>query len=239
MSTLVTRFGATEFESVGLGAPSLEVGIAFLLEKTGLTATPLPSAQGAWNSSAVLHTHSGAVIEVLAPHPDFRGLNHLGAELARLPLPQLVFWTVQTPDFDAAVQQTAALGHPLEQTQTQTIDVDGFRQSGKIGRLGPGENMIRPVLSAQDVPPTYPIPPDPACTATALHLSHWEAPPLNRLLDGLGLTLRATPGAPSLRLDLRTPKGPVTLESGDWVKGGTSQVIGRLGRSMRHLVLRR
>jgi hypothetical protein len=239
MSPLVTRFGATEFESICLGAPSLEVGIAFLFEKTGLAATPLPSAPGAWNRSAVLHTRSGAVIEVLAPHPDFRGLNHLGAELARLTLPQLVFWTVQTPDFDAAVQQTAALGHPLEQTQTQRIDTDGFRQSVRIGRLGPGENMIRPFLSAHDVPPAYPSAPDPACTATALHLTHPEAAPLNRLLDGLGLTLRATPGAPALRLDLQTPKGPVTLDSGDWVKGGAGQVIGRLGRSMRHLILRR
>ena len=239
MPTLVTRFGATEFENICLGAPSLEVGIAFLHEKTGLTATPLPSAQGAWNRSAVLHTSSGAVIEVLAPHPDFRGLNHLGAELARLTLPQLVAWTVRTADFDAAVQHAAALGHPLEQTQTQRIDLNGFRQSARIGRLGPGENMIRPFLSAHDVPPAYPTPPDPACTATALHLAHWEAAPLNRLLDGLGLTLRANPGTPSLRLDLQTPKGPVTLESGDWVKGGAGQVMGRLGRSMRHLVFRR
>ncbi|MEJ6391138.1 hypothetical protein [Gymnodinialimonas ulvae] len=239
MPALLTPFGATEFENIGLGAPTLEAGIAFLHDKTGLMAMPLPAPDDAPNLSAVLHTHSGAVIEVIAPNPDHKGLNHLGAELSKLRLPELIIWSVQVRDFDIASDLVAQLNHPVEVVQAHHIDVDGFRQSMKVGRMGPGEDMTRPFLTCHDVPPVYPVARDPQCLATALHLTHWEVPPLNRLLDGLGLGLRATPGAPSLRLDLETPKGPVTLESGAWVKGGMGQIMGRVGRHVRHMFARK
>lgn len=239
MPALLNPFGATEFENVGLGAPTLEAGIAFLHDKTGLTATPVPVADGAWHRTAVLHTLSGAVIEVVAPDPDFRGLNHLHAELAKLRVPQLLFWSLQVRDFDIAADMAAQLAHPVEAVLAHHLDQDGFRQSFKLARLGPGEDMIRPFLTAPDHPTTFPFPPAPLCLATALHLTHWEVPPLNRLLDGLGSSLRATPGAPSLRLDLETPKGPVTLESGDWIEGGIGQTVTRLGRQIRHMFFRK
>ncbi len=239
MPALLNPFGATEFENISLGAPTLEIGIAFLHDLTGLTATPLPYPDEAMNHSAVLHTQSGAVIEVIAPKPAFRGVNHLGAELSKLRLPELIGWSVQVRDFDIASDLVAQLNHPVEVVQAHSIDMDGFRQSMKAGRLGPGEDMIRPILTCHDAPPVYPVARDPQCLATALHLTHPEMPPLNRLLDGLGLDLRATSGPPSLRLDLDTPKGPVTLESGDWIKGGLGQAFARIGRAARHLFSRK
>lgn len=238
MPALINTFGATEFENVGLGAPTLEMGIAYLHDLTGVAPIPLP-ANETMNLSAVLHTHSGAVIEVVAPNPAFVGLNHLGDELARLRQPELIFWSLQARDFDVVSDYVAQLGHPVENVLAPSIDIDGYRQSMKLGRLGPGEDMVRPVLTCHDMPPVYPHDAKPQCLATAFHLTHYDAPPLNRLLDGLGSGLRATPGAPSLRVDLETPKGPVTLESGDWIKGGISQTMGRIGRQVRHMFSRK
>lgn len=239
MPALINRFGATEFENIALGAPTLEMGIAFLHDKTGLVATPLPWPDDPPNRSAVLHTRSGAVIEVVGPNPHHNGLNHLGVELAQLPVPQLITWSVQTADFDAAADVAAALNHPVEQAMEFDFDLDGFKQSMKVARLGPGEDMTRPFLTFHKVPPVYPETPDAQCLATALHLTAWEGPPLSRLLDGLGLDLRAQSGPPSLRLDLETPKGPVTLESGDWVKGGAGQTFRRIGRQIGHMFRRK
>lgn len=198
---MLTRFDATEFSNVSHGAPTLEMGIAFLHEKTGLSAIPMPTSPDDPNWSAILHTHSGAVIEVVAPNPDHRGLDHLRSELARLTVPQLVVWSVQTPDFDAVAAAASALDHPVEQVVAHQFDRDGYKQSFKLGRLGPGENMIRPFVTGCDFPLVYPERPDPECLATALHLTTWDAPPINRLLAGLGLDLRAQSGPPSLRLD--------------------------------------
>ena len=239
MPALLNTFGATEFESVVLGAPSLEAGIAFLRDKTGLTATPLPTPDGAWNRSAILRLTTGAHVEVLAPNLGHHHRNHLGVELTKFRQPQLIVWTVQTRDFTTAGDVAASLDHPFEEVQTTTIDEGDFKQSGKVARLGPGENMLRPFISAYDFPTVFPGDTAATCLATALHLSEWDAPRLNRLMAGLGLTLKATTGEPALRLDLETPNGPVTLESGDWIKGGMGQTMARLGRHIGNMFRRR
>jgi len=230
MPSLINRYGPTEFESVTLGAPTLEMGIAYLFEKTGLLATPLPSPADAWSRSAILLTQAGSVIEVLAPDPGAKTSDLIAPELAALKEPQLVFWTVNVRDFSLAAEQAKALDHPVERMQDYAIDVDGRKQAGTVGRLGPGENWIRPVLSFTAFRPVYPGLPQAQCVATGFHLTDWEVPPLNRMLDGLDMRLRATPGAPSLRLDLETPNGSATLESGDWIKGGAGQTLTRLVR---------
>jgi hypothetical protein len=216
MGSLVETFGATEFESVAIAAPTLALGMAWLAEKTSVAPVPVPSGPEDWCETAILRLTDGSVIELCAPNPDHRPYNALKARVAELDLPEVLHWSISVKDLDRldgvlkSVDRSIGHRHRFESE----------RAAMTVGYIGPGVDMVYPFSVQWERRPTLSEVPQSPCIPTQLILTHREVPPFNRTLDAIGLRIRATPGQPAIRLELDTPKGPVSLESGRIVQGG-------------------
>ena len=238
MAELLRAYGGTEFANVVLGAPVQALGVAWFADLTGVKPVIVPPWPDDWAVSAGLPLVRGGVVEVLAPDPNHRGFVRMKPRFEALTRPELVFWHVETTDLDRFADIAPAVGVPIERTREIDEETARSRRRGRVGIIRPGYRAPRPfVVHWTRYDPGGRLG-QPACTATRFAVTDWEAPPLNRLFDAIGLSLRAEPGPPSITLDLDTPRGAVRLAGGRMSHDGIGAMLLDGYFRLRHLVRR-
>lgn|GEM_PF-3759172 len=211
MNDLVIKCGPTEFDHVALGTHDTQKGVAWLANLTGAEPVITEPEPGQWYWSAALPLNDGAMLEMLGPNPDHRGFHPLKALLARFQAPEPFFWHVATSDLGRFVAAVKQAGAPVERIEHLDSETPDGRRTYSRGVVGPGFRTVRPCviqwISKVDRPGLR----RPLCRATGFALRCPKPDRLNRVLEAIGLQLRATDGPQRLDLALDTPKGPIKI----------------------------
>ena len=198
-----------------LGAASLEAGVRFFEELSGVRA-----AEGGrhvrWGTRNALVSLGGdRYLEVLAPDPSVPspeaprpwGLEHLSE-------PRLLTWVASGDDLDDCVARAAAAGADLGEV------ISGSRQQpdGTALRwrmtdlLMPREGGVLPFLIDWGDTPHPSAALEPACTLIELAATHPEADRVGKILEAMGLSLPITSASePGLVASIETPRGVIQL----------------------------
>jgi hypothetical protein len=197
------------------GVPDLEAGIAFLESRTGIKAVFGGVHPKRGTRNALLSLGKGQYLEILALDPAQRDVqNERVAELKRLTAPRIFTWAAATRDIEGLERRLRAAG--LETSGVQAgarARPDGTVLKWKtLSVSGDAEDVV-PFVIEWDPASSHPSSDSPAgCAMRELRLEHPDPVKVNRLLEALGLRVRASEG-PRARITalLSTPKGDLVL----------------------------
>lgn len=208
---VLTRASGWPLDHIGLGTASIDAGVAWLAERTGVEARILPPEPGQWYRSAALPIGPDSSIEVLAPNPEHRGANPMKYVLSRCRTPQLLFWYVAVRDFDAFMQAARDAGVRVEGVQRFNPPA-GEGPAYDRGWVGPGFLSQRPcVIQWRRREHWNDHEAATTCALQRFELRHPDGERLSKLLGELGIPMAVETGPPDLALTIDTPRGPVTL----------------------------
>jgi hypothetical protein len=206
--TAAGRGPAHAIDHVGIGSANLDTGIAFVAERTGVTAARGGVHPGRGTQNALMSL-GGAYLEIIAPTPDAPP----GGEtegLRALATPQPVFFAVRSNDLEATARLLSA--HGFETTTPR--DGSRRRPDGSVLRWRTmdvkGLNGA-PFFIQWDAAAPHPSTTSPwGCTLRSLEIVARDPAPLRKLLESLGLEIGVRSGeGPSLGLALACPRGEV------------------------------
>lgn len=202
-----------------IGAPTLERGIAWLEERTGVRAAPGGShpGLGTWNALASLGP--AQYIEVIAPDPSQPGVETFYAPRLRdLREPRIVTWAARGADLAGSFAASLPADLSCEPVRPGSrIRPDGARLSWTLAfpahRTEGDFGGLLPFLIEWGSEEHHPGKSTPQGLALIdLHLRHPGAGALNHALASLGIEGRATGDAyASMSVELETPRGRVVL----------------------------
>ncbi|MEO8501515.1 MAG: VOC family protein [Vicinamibacteria bacterium] len=213
------RIAAESLDHVLLGAPTLEKGIAWLEERTGVRAAPGGShpGLGTWNALASLGP--AKYIEIIAPDPGQPGVvTFYVPGLRDLAAPRFVTWAAKGGDLASGFQATLPRDMACESARPGSrILLDGTPLSWTLAfpthRSHGAFAGLLPFLIEWGSEEQHPGKSTPrGLTLRALHLRHPESGALNHALAALGVTGGATHAAEaSIGIELETTRGAVLL----------------------------
>jgi len=206
---------AADLDHIMWGARDLDVGVAFVEAKTGVRAVFGGVHPKRGTRNALLSLGKGQYLEILALDPAQTNAQDLRArELEHLTAPRILTWAAATRDIEALDKKLRGAGF-----ETSGV-IAGAREKpdGTVLRWktlavgGPGGGVV-PFVIEWDPASRHPSVDSPGgCTIRELRLEHPDPAKVNRLLEVMGLRVRARQG-PQARITalLATPKGDFEL----------------------------
>ncbi len=202
-----------------IGAPTLESGIGWLEEMTGVRAIPGGShpGLGTWNALASLGPRQ--YVEILAPDPAQPGVETFYVPgLRDFEAPRVTTWaaagadlgsrfpTLLPDDFSSEAARTGARVRPDGTRLAWTLAFPRHRTHDVFG----GALPFFIEWESYDHHPGKSTP--PGLTLRGLRFDHPEPGSLKQALAALGIDAFVGPAAAaSIRVELDTPRGPVIL----------------------------
>ena len=207
-----------KFDHLMWGAASLEQGMAVAESLFGIAAKPGGAHSGLGTCNALLSLGESEYLEIIAPDPAQHSESVFVAGLKALSEPALITWAVASDDL-AAVARLAQAGGL---TTRGPVATERTSPAGELlawellylvhhGHAG----LIPFVIDWQRTP--HPALTNPlAGRLQTLQLGSPDAPALAELFAVLGLDGEVVSAAqPSMRVDIETLTGTVTLRSND------------------------
>jgi hypothetical protein len=220
-----------QLDHLVIAAASLAEGVAWCEATLGVTPGP-------GGEHALFGTHNrllrlssagapNAYLEIIAiqpgrnparPPPQKRWFDlddtALQAQLANQG-PQLIHWVASVPDLADALKSWRALGIDRGSALAASRPTPQGLLQWQISVRGDGQRLFDGALPTLiqwgDTHPAGTMP-DSGIGLTQMTLSHPQAPALREALNSIGLSgPTVSTGAPTLQVELQTPRGPVTL----------------------------
>ena len=205
---------------------------------TGVTPQLPDPKPGQFYWSAVVPLGAGRFLEILGPHPNYRGFNPLIETVRRFDRVRPVFWYVATDDFEAFSDASKKAGGPVEKVQRVKYESPSVKFDYTNGVVGPGFRSARPCVIQWRERPSY-VGEEEMLTLRALRLSDPNADRLRTLFDSLGIDQQVDTGPATIAVDLDTPKGPVTFEGPGFSFEGVGRFARLMGLYIRYRLSRR
>jgi len=203
-----------------VGAPTLEAGIRWLEERTGVRAAPGGShpALGTWNALASLGPRQ--YVEIIAPDPAQPGVETFYVPgLREFDTPRITTWAACGKDLAAGFLSTlpgdlscapARAGARLRPDGARLAWTLAFPRHRKHATF----DGALPFLIEWESFEHHPGSSAPGgLTLLGLRFTHPEGEGLKHALAALGVEEAVGQGAPSIVVDLDTPRGRVCLSS--------------------------
>jgi hypothetical protein len=200
-----------------LGAADLDLGIAWLAERTGVKAQVGGSHPGMGTRNALVSFGDRQYLEIIAPDPAQSAFN-FQIDLRRLSAPRVVTWAASTGDLDEVVARArAATLQVFGPRDGSRVRPDGvtlkWRSAGILA--GMAEAEIDPVPFFIQWAPGSLHPSEDApkgCQLVSMEIAHPNPSKLQTTLAVLGIhgTVREAQHA-QLAATLETPHGRVVL----------------------------
>jgi hypothetical protein len=201
-----------------VGAPTLEAGVVWLEERTGVRAIPGGShpGLGTWNALASLGP--SRYIEIIAPDPGQPGVETVYVHgLRDFKEPRVVTWAASMPNLTAGFETTISPDLSCEPVrQGSRIRTDGVRLSWTLAfprhRLHGVFAGALPFLIRWDTPANHPgLSTPPGLSLRTMTIRHDEDAALRAALASLGIEGGIERGPTSIQVELTTPRGIVLL----------------------------
>ena len=198
-----------------IGAPTLESGIAWLEDRTGVRATPGGShpGLGTWNALASLGPRQ--YIEIIAPDPGQPGVDTFYVPgLRELATPRVVTWAAKGVDLVSQFAATLPEDMVCEPARPGSrVRPEGTRLSWTLAfprhrRHGDFDGTLPFLIDWEsfEYHPGRSTP--PGLTLRHISLQHPESERLNRALAFLGIESAASPASTAgISVELDTPRG--------------------------------
>ena len=205
----------TLLDHILLGASSLERGIAFVEERTGVRAAFGGVHPGRGTQNALLSLGQRRYLEIIAPDPQQSSVEQYSV-ITKLSEPRLIGWAAHRDDLDKFAEQLRREGIEFVGPQAGSRQrPDGKVLRWRALRLKDDHRGLLPFFiewSEDSVHPSADAP--KGCTLTRFEASTSETEDLLRLISRVDLDLgvRAL-DHPSLRASLASPKGQFSLSS--------------------------
>ncbi len=206
---------AADLDHIMWGARDLDAGIAFLEAKTGVKAVFGGVHPKRGTRNALLSLGQGQYLEILALDPAQPNVrDERVAELERLTAPRILTWAAATRDIEALDKKVRAAGLATSGVVAGAREKpDGTVLRWKTWSVGGHDGDVVPFVIEWDPASRHPSIDSPGgCTIRALRLEHPDPAKMNRLLEAMGLAVRARQ-AERARITalLSTPRGDFEL----------------------------
>ena len=199
------------------GASELEEGISHVEKLTGARAVFGGRHPNRGTQNALLSLGPRQYLEIIAPDPAQAQLDVREERLALLKTlsrPRLLTWSAATRNIEAVEKGLVSAGFK----SGGIVPGSRRRPDGRmlewktLASLGQGDDVV-PFFIEWGKDTVHPATDSPkGCTLVELRLEHPEPEKVNRVLQAMGLEIRATRGPqPRLLARLRSPKGEVEL----------------------------
>jgi hypothetical protein len=200
-----------------LGISDLDKGIAWVKEKTGLTAVYGGVHPGIGTRNALLSLGGRRYLEIIAPDPAQTAYS-FSADVRKLESPRLVMWAAAATEIDAFAESLKAtdfqLFGPRDGSRARP---DGKTLRWKAMAIGHPhrDGIVDPIPFfiewAADSP--HPAGDSPkGCELESLSFAHPQAEAVTKTLGSLDIAAKVTPaGEARMTATIRTPKGKVEL----------------------------
>lgn len=198
-----------------LGCASLEAGIQFIKERTGVEAIKGGKHPGIGTHNALISLANNTYLEIIAPDPEANSLLPDYVFLKELTTPQLFYWAMRTEDIDELVKQIKKAGfahsgiNPGSRQRTdgsvlkwRSLSVDASTQAGVV-----------PFFIEWDKSSRHPSLDSPAgCSILSFEIVYPEPDTLKKIFTQLTIDVPVKYGSEaSLLLKIKSPKGIVEL----------------------------
>ena len=206
---------AMDLDHLMWGVPDLDAGIAFLEAKTGVRAVVGGVHPKTGTRNALLSLGTGQYLEILATDPAQRDVREARVvQLERLTAPRMFTWAAATRDIEGLERKVRAAGIETSGVVAGARSKpDGNVLRWKTFSVGGHDGNVVPFVIEWDRASRHPSLDSPGgCAVRELRLEHPDPATVNRLLEALGLHVRASLGPrPGIAALLSTPKGGLLL----------------------------
>ena len=206
---------AMDLDHLMWGVPDLDAGIALLEAKTGVRAVVGGVHPKRGTRNALLSLGTGQYLEILATDPAQKGVREgRVAQLERLAAPRMFTWAAATRDIEGLERKVRAAGIETSGVVAGARSKpDGNVLRWKTFSVGGHDGDVVPFVIEWDRASRHPSLDSPGgCALRELRLEHPDPATVNRLLEALGLRVRASRGPrPGIAALLSTPKGDLLL----------------------------
>ena len=202
---------AHAIDHIGIGAADLDRGIAFVAERTGVTAVKGGVHPGRGTQNALMSFGGGTYLEIIAPVPGAKPQPE-DASLATLATPRPVFFAVRSTDLEGTIRLLREKGFAISDPQPGSRKrPDGSVLNWRTAALEGAGLEAAPFFIQWGKDSPHPSTTSPGgCTLVKLEVEDKSAETLSRLFALLRLDIPTHPAsAPSLRVTLACPKGEV------------------------------
>lgn len=205
----------TSLDHLVVGVPSLDEGVAWLAEATGVQAGGGGRHPGWGTHNALASLGDGAYLELIARDPTAVGVGPLPFGLASVhEAPRLLGWALRTLHLDATVASARAAGHdPGEPVPMQRRTQDGCVLSWRLTPPSAAGGPVPFLIDWGDTP--HPSTTTPTgLSLTRLGLVDPEPAALRRRLRALGVVdVPVTTGpVPGVEAAVQGPRGELALD---------------------------
>ena len=205
----------THLDHIILGADSLDRGITWLEERTGVRAARGGVHPGRGTENALLALGARCYLEILAPDPGQTSLTWYTV-LPTLREPRLIAWAVHTDDLAALAKQAMAGGFPIiGPAKGSRTRPDGTLLGWRLFHLQDDREGLLPFFIQWNRDSVHPATDAPSgCRLTSFHLESPAAPELASACRTLGVDVLVEPGEePRLCARIACPEGEIRIPS--------------------------
>lgn len=210
-------FSAAEVDHLMYGASDLEAGISHVEKLTGVRAAFGGQHPNRGTHNALLSLGPRQYLEIIAPDPAQAQLDVREERLALLKTlsrPRLLTWSAATRNIEAVEKGLVNAGLK----SSGIVPGSRKRPDGRmlewktLASLGEGEDVV-PFFIEWGKDTVHPATDSPkGCTLVDLRLEHPDPEKVNRVLQAMGLQIRANRGPqPALRARIQSARGEIEL----------------------------
>ncbi len=204
---------ANQIDHFMYAVASLDDGIAWATDTFGVAPAYGGEHVGLGTCNALLSLGS-TYLEIIAPDPAQMPGNHLGARFAELSTGGLVTWAVQGQLVEIAELLSANGVNTAGPNRTERKTAEGELLVWELLFPTGSVHGARMPFFIDWLDCAHPSNTNPqGGEFLELTISDPDAKSLQSVLDKLGLDVAVLEGEPTLRIDIETPNGPVTLAS--------------------------
>ena len=200
-----------------LGVSSLDRGIAWVEQRTGIQAVIGGTHPGVGTRNALLSLGARQYLEIIAPDPAQESYN-FNIDVRQLAEPRLVNWAAATREIDAVASAARNAGYTLfgprdGSRQTPSGKVLRWRSLGVVTKLG--GNGVEPIPFFIEWASGSPHPSTDSpsgCELQAIEFRHPDPSALDSTLKAMGIEAQISRNAViGIAARLKTPKGVIEL----------------------------
>ena len=197
-----------------LGCSSLETGIQFIKDKTGVEAVRGGKHPNVGTHNALISLGERVYLEIIAPDPDAKSLIEDYAFLKEMTAPALFMWAAHTDNMDdllKRIQQAGYKNSGISPGSRQRTDSSLLKWRSLSVHTDIKE--VIPFFIEWDQSSKHPSIDSPkGCSIESFEIEYPEPEKLKKLFTQLQIDVPVKKGIiPSLRLKINSPKGIVSL----------------------------
>ena len=197
-----------------LGCSSLEAGIQFMKDKTGIEAVKGGKHPHIGTHNALLSLGEKVYLEIIAPDPEAKSLIEEYAFLKEMNAPTLFMWAAHTDKMDDLLKRIQEAGYKNSGISPGSRQrADGSVLKWRSLSVETGINSVVPFFIEWDSSSKHPSIDSPkGCSIDSFEIEYPEPEKLKTVFTQLQIDIPVKKGIKaSLQLKINSPKGTVSL----------------------------